>query len=140
MNVDFTSKSKTSRGGTQGQPNVVLENGLSFTFSPVTEYKNSHTCPELVQSLLFYVPEDFKTEHQVTYSCYGGVQYLTILYYQIFQQPPTLSPTILSNILELESVHDLVKIKKYLEVGFSIVEKFLYVHTRRLASIFNSPI
>lgn len=66
----LSHKGKKAQGGTSGQSSVVLPDGLSFTFSSVSDYKSAtHSSPEIGQipTLLYFLPEDFKTEKQVGY-------------------------------------------------------------------------
>jgi hypothetical protein len=64
----LTHKGKKAQGGMGGQASIVLPDGLSFMFSAINDYKTSnHSSTEVGQipTLLYYMPEDFKTEQQV---------------------------------------------------------------------------
>ena len=68
MSALLTHKGKKAQGGMGGQSSIVLPDGLSFTFSAITDYKTSnHSSTEVGQIpiLLYYLQEDFKTEDQV---------------------------------------------------------------------------
>jgi PHR domain len=68
VSAQLSFKGKKARGGTAGQSSVVLGDGLSFTFSAIADYKSSsHSSSEVGQipTLLYFLPDDFKTDNQV---------------------------------------------------------------------------